>query len=85
MLSIGLTSLIFALTAGVFGFGAHVPPVWTLEKGLFLFFLIVAAASLAGGSIGIPPHWGEALGLGRANRLRYIPLNHGHRTDRRLT
>ena len=35
MLSIGLLSLICALTSGVFGFGADAPDGWTWEKGTF--------------------------------------------------
>jgi len=43
MFSIGLLSLICALTSGVFGFGVDAPPTWTCCKVSFVIFLLVAA------------------------------------------
>lgn len=54
MSSIGLLSLICALTLGVFGFGADAPAVWTLEKGSFFIFLLLAVFSFVGSMVSRP-------------------------------
>ena len=61
MLSVGMLSLICALTSGVFGFGADAPPDWTWEKGFFFFFLLLAAVSFVGSTIRRPSLLWEVL------------------------
>lgn len=61
MLSVGMLSLICALTSGVFGFGADAPPVWTWQKGSFFLFLLVAAAAFVGSTMSRPSLLWEVL------------------------
>jgi hypothetical protein len=61
MLSIGLLSLICALTSGVFGFEADAPDGWTWEKASFVLFLLVAVVSFGGSMLSRPSLLWEVL------------------------
>ena len=88
MLSIGLLSLICALTSGVFGFGADAPPDWTWEKGSFFFFLLLAAVAFVAGTIRRPSLFWEVLddiqGKRIQNRMSKDQSGHSHPATRFL-
>lgn len=78
MLSIGLLSLICALTSGVFGFGVTAPPVWTWEKGSFFLFLLLAAASFIGSTMSRPSLLWEVLDEIRGPRFQNLRQSQAH-------
>ena len=61
MLSIGMLSLICALTSGVFGFGVGAPDGWTWVKGSFFLFLLVAVVGCFGSTMRRPSLLWEVL------------------------
>ena len=78
MLSIGMLSLICALTSGVFGFGADAPPVWTLGKGSFFFFLAVAVASFIGSTMRRPSLLWEVVDEYQGRHVRNLRHSQAH-------
>jgi hypothetical protein len=70
MSSIGLLSLICALTLGVFGFGAETPLVWTWEKVSFFIFLLLAMACFVGSTMRRPSLFWEVLDEVRGKRFQ---------------
>ncbi|MBC8115052.1 MAG: hypothetical protein H7062_11775 [Candidatus Saccharimonas sp.] len=78
MLSIGLLSLICALTSGVFGFGVDAPDGWTWEKGSFFFFLLLAAVSFAASTIRRPSLLWEVLDEIRGQRFPNLSRSQPH-------
>jgi hypothetical protein len=82
MLSIGLLSLICALTSGVFGFGADAPPVWTWEKGSFFLFLLLASFTFVGSMMSRPSLLWEVLDEIRGKRFQPMSKSASRRDGR---
>ena len=78
MLSIGLLSLICALTNGVFGFGLDAPDGWTWEKGSFFFFILLAAISFAGSMIRRPSLFWEVLDEIQGEQIQNLQQSQPH-------
>ncbi len=78
MLSVGMLSLICALTSGVFGFGADAPSDWTWEKGSFFFFLLLAAVSFVGSTIRRPSLLWEVLDEIQNKRFQNLRQSQAH-------
>ncbi|MEK6261646.1 MAG: hypothetical protein AABP62_23855 [Planctomycetota bacterium] len=78
MLSVGMLSLICALTSGVFGFGADAPPDWTWEKGSFFFFLLLAAASFVASTLSRPSLLWEVLDEIQGKRFQNLNESQAH-------
>jgi hypothetical protein len=70
MSSIGLLSLICALTLGDFGFGADTPLVWTWEKVSFFIFLLLTVACFVGSTLRRPSLFWEVLDEIRGKRFQ---------------
>ncbi len=78
MLSIGLLSLICALTSGVFGFTVDAPPDWTWEKASFFFFVLLAAVSFVGGTLRRPSLLWEVLDDIQGRRFHNLQQSQPH-------
>jgi len=70
MLVIGLLSLIGAVSSGVFGFAADVPPSWSWGKGLFVAFLVPAAVIFVSSTLRRPSPLWEMVDDVRTSRRR---------------
>lgn len=79
MLSIGMLSLICALTSGVFGFGADAPLGWTWEKGSFFFFLLLTAVAFIGSTVRRPSLLWEVIDDIQRKRFQYLRREHARR------
>ena len=72
MLSIGLLSLICALTAGVFGFGDAAPPHWTWEKVSFFLLLSVSIIAFIESTLSRPSLLWEVLDDIQRKRFQHL-------------
>lgn len=78
MLSIGLLSLICALTNGVFGFAADAPPDWTWEKVSFFLFLLLAIFSFVRNTLRRPSLLWEVLDDIHGKRFQHLRQSQPH-------
>lgn len=78
MLSIGLLSLICALTSGVFGFEIDAPDGWTWEKVAFFFFLLLATISFIGSTMRRPSLFWEVLDEIQVKRFQTLQQSQHH-------
>ena len=82
MLSIGMLSLVCALTSGVFGFGVGAPDGWTWAKGSFFLFLLVAVVGCVGSTMRRPSLVWEVVDEVQRKRfrkrIRTCRLSHSH-------
>ncbi len=78
MLSIGLLSLICALTAGVFGFGNAAPPHWTWEKVSFFLLLSVSMIAFVESTLSRPSLLWEVLDDIQRKRFQHLRQEQAH-------